>query len=843
MAGALSLIILVILEAACSVTPLRPAGGSDGSGALVLTEIQGANRTSLMDFQGEYPDWFELRNQGESSYDLSGCRVATKPGDGGWTFPALSLAPGEYLVVFASGKDYRDPAWELHTDFSLSAEGERLYLYAADKTLLDWVSFGAMAADQSWIRQADGSLALSGFPSPGSANLSGGLQVAFSLPAGIYSGRSWPNGLSVSLETVDGSGTTGPAGGTIRYTTDGSVPDGSSPVWAGTPVTIPVPAATAAAAGSLADLQASLPAGLVLRARVDNDGRLGPVSSNTYIVHNGDMDDDTRLAVFCLSGDPADLSESGLFDPENLYADSEYPIHVEYFDETRELALEQDAGVGLFGGASRQAAQKSLALYARSVYGKGRFEHDFFGLRNDRGGPITSFDNLVLRNSGNDWDSTMLRDALMTSLLEGTGQDYQAYRPVVLFLNGRYQGFYSLREKVNEDYLASHHPALGNKPIDLLANFWETLAGSDAGFWSLMSWLDNADLADLDQYGQLASQVDVDNFMDYQLANIYFGNTDWPGNNTKYWRPQEGGSWRWIVFDTDFGFGLIENVYHNTLAFALDGSRTEWPNPEPSTRLLRRLMANPGFHDRFYQRLETLLETNFETGRVLDRITEYRAQVEDEILHRHLKRWADAIYTWIDPLDQTGKANQWGWNMDTLSDYARRRPDILRAHVADQLSPQTPVRGNGDGLSAAYYANADWQGGAVRQRDATIDFTCAGDSTPCGELVSDQYSARWTGGLESAFDGPVTFSLSGDDWGCLWLDLNDDGDFDDAGETVVQLDWAGERASGQVELAAGTTYRCRLDFRDWGGDSSLSLSWSKGSLTEVIPQSQFYTVY
>jgi len=40
-----------------------------------------------------------------------------------WKFPARMIEPGEYLVVFASGKNRVSPSGELHTTFRLSASG------------------------------------------------------------------------------------------------------------------------------------------------------------------------------------------------------------------------------------------------------------------------------------------------------------------------------------------------------------------------------------------------------------------------------------------------------------------------------------------------------------------------------------------------------------------------------------------------------------------------------------------------------------------------------------------------------------------------------------------------
>ena len=91
----------------------------------------------------------------------------------------------------------------------------------------------------------------------------------------------------------------------------------------------------------------------------------------------------------------------------------------------------------------------------------------------------------------------------------------------------------------------------------------------------------------------LKGEIDIENFIIYQVAQIYFDNTDWPGNNIKFWRP-ENGKWKWILYDTDFGFGIWgnNNYQNNTLSFALQSNGPGWPNPPWSTLLFRRLVQN-----------------------------------------------------------------------------------------------------------------------------------------------------------------------------------------------------------------------------------------------------------
>ncbi|MHC1766513.1 MAG: lamin tail domain-containing protein [Verrucomicrobiia bacterium] len=103
------------------------------TGTLALTEVMAVSQSAVADDDGEYPDWIELFNPSGTAVDLTGWYLTdarSRPTK--WSFPGTTLGSGQYLVVFASGKDRRAPDKPLHTSFSLSAEGEYLALVAPD---------------------------------------------------------------------------------------------------------------------------------------------------------------------------------------------------------------------------------------------------------------------------------------------------------------------------------------------------------------------------------------------------------------------------------------------------------------------------------------------------------------------------------------------------------------------------------------------------------------------------------------------------------------------------------------------------------------------------------------
>ncbi|MEO8353453.1 MAG: lamin tail domain-containing protein, partial [Chthoniobacteraceae bacterium] len=102
-------------------------------GAPQITEFMAANKSVLADQDGDYSDWVEIHNPDATPISLAGFHLTDDSANlDKWTFPAVTLNPGAYLIVFASGKDRVNPAAELHANFVLAADGEYLALVAPD---------------------------------------------------------------------------------------------------------------------------------------------------------------------------------------------------------------------------------------------------------------------------------------------------------------------------------------------------------------------------------------------------------------------------------------------------------------------------------------------------------------------------------------------------------------------------------------------------------------------------------------------------------------------------------------------------------------------------------------
>ena len=156
-----------------TATP-EPTPDMSDVGKIVISELMSKNRAALADSDGEFPDWIELENRSGESVSLSGWALSDGEDKAGWALPGLSLAPGERLLVFASGKNRSDG--ELHADFSLS-EGETVCLFTPSAQLSSSVACGPEESDVSLALGADGTYIPTRYATPGFENSEAGYEA------------------------------------------------------------------------------------------------------------------------------------------------------------------------------------------------------------------------------------------------------------------------------------------------------------------------------------------------------------------------------------------------------------------------------------------------------------------------------------------------------------------------------------------------------------------------------------------------------------------------------------------------------------------------------------------
>ncbi len=448
-------------------------------------------------------------------------------------------------------------------------------------------------------------------------------------------------------------------GDIIYYTTDGSLPDETSEVFQG-PIAID--------------------STMVIRAVAQRDTLRSQVQAHTYLIREPYS---RNFPTVSLS-----LNPSLLFDPEqglfmmganavdslyakpgaNFWSRREILIHGEIFDEEGRSVFNSECGMRLFGGMSRLWPQKSLAIVARDQYGKKRIKHKFFGKEG-----LKSFKFLVLRNSGGDFGKTHFRDALMTSLVDHWDIEKQDSRPAHVYINGRYWGIYNIREKVNK-YFIEDHAGIDEDNIDLIEHYMTLKKGSTQHYRDLLTFLEQNSLKDSINYQRLDTMMEIDNYRRHQIAQIYFDNRD-AGGNIKFWRPRSrAGRWRWILFDTDWGFGLHDKEAYklNTLDFHTAEDGPSWPNPPWSTFILRKLLENPQFESAFVNNFADHLNTSFKAQKVEAQIDKFYTLYLPEI-DRHLERWNLSKQTWER-------------EVQVLRTFARNRPQYIWQFLEERFN-------------------------------------------------------------------------------------------------------------------------------------------------------------
>lgn len=613
---------------------------------IYINEFLAINSTTNRDNFGRYEDWIELYNPNSYSIFLSGYRLTDDPLlPNKWIFPDNVIIPSRgFVLIWASDRDTAAGNF-LHVKFKLSGSGEFIGLSSPVQTFVDSITFGQQTADVSYIRKSDGSSIwqFSQTPTPGISNDSLHLvplsEPIFSRIAGIYSA---PISLTLSHPTQNVL---------IYYTLDGSNPTTSSIKYT-SPLFIDSTKVVRAIAAS-------------------STRKPSEIISSTYIIQPIGS-----LPILSLITDPRNLTspDSGIF----VFYDStghdwERPVTAHYFNRFNNTKFEIDAGMRVHGGSSRSRSKKSMRLYFKSKYGEPKLEYKLFN-----NSSIKKFDELVIRAGSNDMNLmssrwSMVRDQLVTDLYSKTRGYYTKGNFAQVFLNGKPHGLFNLREHISKDFIKDN---LGIYNPDLLEDFTEELG--DKIEWNILwNFLQTNTVLDTEKYKFVEDRVDIDNYIDYQIYEIYAGNEDWPHHNIYWVRDRQGGKWNCILWDVDRAFRTYSHSIWNSLAWALrDTVRTDLyysdaPYKVPATIIFRRLMTNDNFKNKFIARFTDLLNTEFQPENVI-RILDSLAHHINSDIEFETKAWGSSY-------------SQWLKNLDTIRTNINVKIDSMRKYIATQF--------------------------------------------------------------------------------------------------------------------------------------------------------------
>ena len=584
----------------------------EGMGPLVISEFSASNSQTIDDEDGDSSDWIEIYNPMTSQRTLDGWKLAD--GANQWAFPSgMTIESEAYQLVFASGKDRSiDPNY-LHTNFKLDTNGEYLGLIKDDGVTVTH-SFDPNYPDQQTdvsYGLYDSELRFFTTPTPGTPNSDDtylGLvkDTKFDVNRGFYES---PINVQISCNTP---------GATIYYTVDGS-----EPTLASAQYTSPLYIDTTA----------------VLRAKAFKDGWLATNTDTQSYIFNA-SDAVKSLPVISIAGD----AEEDLYEPNGIMA-----IVGGYYDGNgwlssglddynnpmqRGIAYEREVSVELMNSSGAPGFnincglrvqgsnyhrrhytrgdnwvgynKFSFKLFFRSEYGDSKLDYQMF--------PSTQhdvYDRIVLRGGHNDMTNPFIKDELIRRLQRDMSGVASVGSFANLFINGEYKGFYNTTEYLDEEFMRTWYG--GDLEWDVITH--RTVRdGDDVAWLEVQDFVENNDLSIEANYIEAGNRIDIEQFIDYLIVEIYSGNWDWPANNWTAARERSAtGKFRFYVWDAEgamdswaVGGGFDKTAFDDFPSWwfwsprGLNNLYTE----DPISKILYGLRDNADFRQLFADRIQ-----------------------------------------------------------------------------------------------------------------------------------------------------------------------------------------------------------------------------------------------
>lgn len=642
---------------------------------VAINEVCAHNLTLALDGDGQSSDYIELYNSSFTSVPLDGfCLTDGEEAEKGRRLPEVMLAPRSYLLLYADGSGRGAVAFKegeegesgktaVYLDFKLREQGETLTLADHAGRVIDRVEVPALAADVSFARLADGwHTVKNGTPGEGNEGLSPIVLPTLEAPVFSVESGFYEEPFFLSLTAGEGE--------TVCYTTDGSLPTADSE-----PYTEPILIEDAtgrenvyAAITGISREGDYSPAetvdkGTLVRAVCVNDsGEVSRAVSRIYFVGYENKTAYDGIQALSMEVEPEDFfsEERGIymlggdyqrweayrqemsysFEANYTHPDrtKERRVKVTLFDGDKNLAGEEEIGVRIRGGSSRNMRQKGFNFYDREAYGE-----DVLGLGAK-----------MLRTSGSlDTNATMLRDVFNQSLVAEETLDTQPGEPCMVFLNGEFWGLYNLQARYGEEYYREKYGIEEDNLIVVKRESHVSVGEEEdlALYQELLDYARENDLSEPEHYEAIGKMMDMQSFIEQYCFEIYIGNSDWPLNNVCCWRVREAdgenpyadGRWRWGVYDTDESTGIYEEgmCAYDSNPFT---EEAHWAGSPFTTKLMSQLLENADFRQRFEQTFYEMVKKNFAYPQVHDKLYEMAARYEKPMV-KSWNRFNDGEYT------------------------------------------------------------------------------------------------------------------------------------------------------------------------------------------------------
>jgi hypothetical protein len=582
---------------------------------LIINEVMTINTTLMLHNGANAYSWIELKNNSTSAIDLSKYTISESFNVlSAVSLPNKILQPNEFIVVMASGDSSLSTSEYQHIDLKIKGD-KSLYLFYGDK-LQDCIFAAQVPTDTSYGRSKDKGFIYMEDASPNAENNVGLRAVSLSVRSSIESGVYTTSTLNLDLLSS----------GTVYYSTNGETPTTSSKQYS-QPI--------------------QLTKTSVIKTVNIEEGKVpSEVLSYTYI-----LNEDLTLPVVSLTMDPDQFTDlqSHPWDTK-----LEYGGHIEYYPIEGE-GFSINCGVQLFGGSTRGLAKKSFSITFEEQYGEDKLNYHVFENRD-----FSVFDTLVLRSGSQDYSTTFFRDILGSSVMEdSTTVEVQAYKTTILYINGQYWGLYDIREKVDDDFVATHYNV--DETTASVVRMGGTIsAGNKKTYSTLMNYLASHDLKSTENYEYVKTLLNIDSYIDFWVAELFTTNNDVINfrfiSSTAY----DEGRLQMIFYDLDYAWYYPNRAYYEFMINP-DGMS----DLHVSSLINRRLFENEEYRTRFLERLSLSLKTLWKEETVLAKLEIIYQSIKPEIT-RDFKRWR------LDP-------SVWEGNVDFLRNFiTTRTKNLLR---------------------------------------------------------------------------------------------------------------------------------------------------------------------
>lgn len=629
---------------------------------LFINEITCSSSYGYIDTISKKPiDWIELYNGYKKDVNLTGysLKYVKKTDTTTWAFPEGTIIKSkDYLLLNA---DELDSAF--HTNFKLSSKSGFISLLNTSNNIIDEVNYDKQEVNISLGRKTDGDSIWVYFdnPTPNSSNNQsyGAAKNKRSKPPVFETtGGFYDDVVKVKIKHNKKA--------TIFYTTNGDTPTSNSTKYSS---------------------KIKLTKTTVIKAIAVEEDKVASIpTTNTYFINVK-----KELPVISLSADQHSLWDTATGIYKLSLRGIERFGNIEFYNNQKQQVINQAIDIKISGNVARAHGLKAFQLIANDEYGKDNFNYKIFPEKN-----IDKYNTLLLRGGGHpDKYYTTFRDGMSQYLTnEYFHIDHSGYRACVVYLNGEYWGIYNIREKGNERFIADNHN-IKPKDFSMLQKSWSLIrSGNKKHYVAMKKFLDKCDKSDPKNYSKVKSMMDVDNFINYTIAETYCANVDWPHWNIKYWRlNNDTAKWRWILNDLDFGTGAGKNFKFNMIEFITSPVKTRSTNPPKATKIFRDLFEFKQFREEYIQRLAVSINEIYSYERICKFVDKFAGEKRSEIPH-HIKRWAYSEYE--SPWNMTFRifqsVEEWETKVEKIKKFAKARPYYMKKNTIKKFNLDGEVK-------------------------------------------------------------------------------------------------------------------------------------------------------